>query len=65
MATTKKPAILTAVERHRKEQSRIAKYGGDDKNSWALFISGRPVYNGMSKSEASWRHKEYIKKGKL
>lgn len=63
--TVEKSSILTAVEKHRKESSRIAKHEGDDKYSWALFINGRPAYNGMSKSEAEWRRKEYVKKGKL
>lgn len=60
-----KAAILLSVERHRQKVSRIAKHEGDDKYSWALFIHDRPVYNGMSKDEAKWRRKEYVKKGKL
>jgi hypothetical protein len=33
--------------------SRITqkKYGGDDANSWAVFLDGRPAYTGLTKSE--------------
>lgn len=33
----------------------IRKHGGDDMYSWALFDRGRMLYNGMSRSEATWR----------
>lgn len=61
----KKHPLLKAAERHRKSNVRIAKYLGDDSCSWALFLHDRPVYTGMTKDEAEWRRKEYIKKGKL
>jgi len=49
----------------RKRHSRIGKYEGDDVYSWALFVRGRPVYTGMSKSEAAWRRRRYIEEGIL
>lgn len=51
--------------KERKKDARIAKSGGDDMYSWALFIKGKETYNGMSKSEAAWRRDNYIKTGKL
>lgn len=45
-----------------KAQKRIQifKSGGDDRYSWALFIDGRMVYNGMDRQEASSRRKRAI-----
>lgn len=31
------------------------KHGGDDLYSWAVFVDGVLRWNGMSRSEASWR----------
>lgn len=40
-----------------KPKSRVTmrKYEGDDLYSWAVFVDGRLKWNGMSKSEATWR----------
>lgn len=56
---------LTADEKRRKKEAAIRKSGGDDLYSWALFINGRDVYNGMSRSEAQWRRDRYIRSGEL
>jgi hypothetical protein len=53
------------MEATRKKIAKIRKYKGDDKYSWALFIDGRVVYSGMSRSEATWRRDRYIREGKL
>lgn len=53
------------AQRARKKAARIAKWGGDDAYSWALFIGGRQAYNGMSRSEASWRRDRYVSTGEL
>ena len=55
----------TEMEATRKKIAKIRKYKGDDKYSWALFIDGRVVYSGMSRSEATWRRDRYIREGKL
>lgn len=34
---------------------KIAKYMGDDAYSWAVFLDGRPVMTGLSRSEAQYR----------
>jgi hypothetical protein len=39
---------------------KIGKNGGDDRYSWALFIGGQVVYNGMDRSEAAWRRSKVI-----
>ncbi len=39
----------------------IRKAGGDDMYSWALFIDGRMVHNGMDKREAAARRDRAIK----
>lgn len=49
---------MTAREAARRVT--IRKYQGDDAYSYALFIDGRPTYNGMSRSEATWRRKSAI-----
>lgn len=49
----------------RKGHSRIAKHEGDDLYSWALFVRGRAVYTGMSRSEAKWRRDRYVETGEL
>lgn len=40
-----------------KTQTRVVmrKSGGNDSHSWAVFVDGRMKWNGMSRSEASWR----------
>jgi hypothetical protein len=40
-----------------------AKFGGDDALSWAVFLDGRPVATGCSKSEAAY-HRDQIRKSK-
>lgn len=57
--------VLTPEQKQRKRIARIAKHEGDDLYSWALFINGRVAYNGMSRSEATWRRDRYISKGEL
>lgn len=52
-------------QKARKKAARIAKWGGDDAYSWALFIHGRQAYNGMSRSEAAWRRDRYVSTGEL
>lgn len=56
---------LTADQLTRKSHTKIRKSGGDDRHSWALFVMGREVYNGMDGREASWRKSRYIREGKL
>lgn len=33
------------------------KYGGDDAYSWAIFVKGKPVMEGLSKSEVNYYKK--------
>lgn len=54
-----------STESQRKKSVRIMKWGGDDIYSWSMFLNGREVYSGMSKSEASWRRNRYIESGEL
>lgn len=54
---------LTPEQKTRSKQVSVRKSGGDDAYSWAMFVNGREVYNGMSKSEATWRKNTYIKDG--
>jgi hypothetical protein len=56
---------LTTEQKNRMKSSKIAKHLGDDLYSWCLFIDGRDKYNGMSKSEATWRRNTWIMKGEL
>ena len=56
--------MLDQDQKRRKKETRVAKYEGDDMYSWALFVNGRPVYTGMSKSEVSWRRDTYVSTGK-
>lgn len=56
---------MTPEQRDRKKRAKIAKSGGDDRYSWALFIDGREVYSGMDRSEATWRRDRYIATGEL
>lgn len=53
------------MEKSRKKSAKIGKFEGDDLYSWALFINGRAVYTGMSRSEAAWRRDRYISEGVL
>ncbi len=34
------------------------KYMGDDAYSWAVFVNGRPVVTGLSKTEAAYHKKQ-------
>lgn len=54
---------LNVEQKARKKQVRIAKHGGDDMYSWALFLNNRVAYSGMSRSEATWRRDRYINNG--
>lgn len=56
---------MTPEQKERKRVSRIAKFGGDDRYSWALFVYGSVKYNGMDRNEATWRRDRYIKEGVL
>lgn len=56
---------LTPEQKDRMKRSKIAKHLGDDLYSWTLFVDGRDKYNGMSKSEATWRRNTYIMKGEF
>lgn len=38
---------------------QTAKYGGNDAYSWAVFVNGRPVATGCSRTEAAY-HKRQI-----
>lgn len=58
-------APVTSEQKARTKAARIRKHGGDDLYSWALLINGRIAYNGMSRSEATWRRDRYINKGEL
>lgn len=57
--------VPASEKRARTRRVRIAKYEGDDAYSWALFLDGRPVYTGMSRSEAAWRRTRFIDEGSL
>lgn len=39
----------------------VGKYLGDDAYSWAVFVDGRPVATGCSRSEASY-HRRHIER---
>jgi hypothetical protein len=55
MATKKRDAIerrVTARKAH-----------GDDAYSWAVFVDGKEVYNGLSKSEVPYYKAEAVKHG--
>lgn len=56
---------MTKEQLARKKRARIAKHEGDDVYSWALFIDGRVAYNGMSRSEATWRRDRFIMENDL
>ena len=38
------------------------KYGGDDSASWAVFVDGRPVITGLTKSELPYYRKQVAKR---
>jgi hypothetical protein len=57
--------VNTTEQKARKKQVRIAKWEGDDRYSWALFVNGRAVYTGMDRGEAGWRRERYIATGEL
>jgi hypothetical protein len=40
-----------------KVRIRIAKYGGDDIYSWAVFLDGHPVLTGLGHREAFFEQK--------
>jgi hypothetical protein len=40
---------------------RIAKYGGDDKYSWAVFVDGKTAVTGLSRDEAKY-HQGILRK---
>lgn len=46
---------LKAARARRRKGSKIEKWEGDDRYSWALFIAGRVAYSGMDRGEAKWR----------
>lgn len=53
----------------RKKSKRVTarKYGGDDAHSWAVFLDGRPVVTGLSRSEVPYhraRVEEIAKEGR-
>ncbi len=54
-----------AEQKLRRKRSSVSKYEGDDLYSWALFVDGRAVYTGMSRSEAKWRRDIFVENGKL
>ena len=37
-----------------KRRIAVKKYMGDDAYSWAVFVDGRPVVSGLSRSEARY-----------
>lgn len=37
-----------------KRNITIRKYMGDDAYSWAVFVDGRPILTGLSRSEAQY-----------
>jgi len=39
----------------KKPRVTMRKHEGDDLYSWAVFVDGRVKWNGMSRSEATWR----------
>ena len=47
-----------------KRKVRIMKYGGDDSQSWAVFVDGQlePVVTGLNQRMAKWYRKQ-IEKG--
>lgn len=49
------------TEAQAKRAVKIAKYMGDDRYSWALFVHGKPVMTGMDQNEARWRRTNKIK----
>lgn len=48
------------TEAQAKKLTAIKKHNGDHEYSWALFVRGREIYNGMSRSEAQWRRRTTI-----
>ena len=48
--------------RARLPQVTIRKYMGDDAYSWAVFVDGRVVYSGESRSTAQYLRDEIKKK---
>lgn len=39
----------------KKPRVTMRKHEGDDLYSWAVFVDGRVKWDGMSRSEATWR----------
>jgi len=54
---------MEAEQKNRVKRVRIRKWEGDDTYSWAMFVDGRVIYSGMSKSEAEWRRRRFIDEG--
>ena len=44
-----------------KQRITARKYQGDDSQSWAVFLDGRPMMTGLSKREVPY-YKEQVKK---
>lgn len=44
-------------------KARIRKYGGDDQYSWAVFLDGRPVMTGETRSGAQY-HRDVLRERK-
>lgn len=59
------PSAEKREQTRRKRTSHIRQYEGNDVYSWALFVHGKPVYTGMSRVEAAFRRRRYIKENKL
>lgn len=57
------PIPLTPEQADRKRRSSVKKWNGNDRHSYALFVDGRPRYDGMDKREADWRREKFIKEG--
>ena len=60
----KKAEQAAATAEFRKYGVTARKHGGDDANSWAVFINGRMIVNGLSSREVPYYKKEALKKAK-
>lgn len=60
----KKAAQAAATAEFRKHGITARKHGGDDAHSWAVFINGRMMVNGLSSREVPYHKKEALKKAK-
>ena len=69
MVNERDSGMLTQVQKReqnaRRKNSSYRKWMGDDIYSYSLFVGGREVYSGMSRTEARWRRDRYVAEGVL